>query len=622
MEAKNGSDNSFKNCLKKPKSDENNPLNWSSGHQSPDSLATPRIMNCTWCQKEEASCFTMTTASGSVQSFCTEVCFTLFRRASYKKNRVCDWCKHVRHTVNYVSYKEGMHHLLFCSDKCMNQYKMNVFKNETNNLKAAVDEMVRIGHGLCENRNGQRPPFDPMLISPESWIENQRLQLQRPEYEKRRSVDGEETHSSENVPRMSAVQSLSPSSSPSSGGDRKRKRNGQMKKKGTSNDEASGRSLLQVTKGESQMEGGKGHESSPSLSLLHRSRHQSLSPQDSEEGGIFPGPRRCGSILPFLNGTPPNCARLNGFRTDSSSNGNDHKFRKREKERGKERGGARTGAFDNIKNNAVHHSHHKSLGNGLRSDPRRYDIGTKVASEEPTDSNCKKRKVVRDGHSNGHSNGHHRVEVNNSLPPLGPYGVRLPLIPPPAFMDQFLSDPRHAEMLNRRPDIGLPLLPPFHGSNFGYPLTQRPMGGHTMNRHSIPIRGPFDPSHITGPHYDRLSFPMHGPPASPNVIVPIFVPIPIPVPIPFAIRESLLKNQPFESNNIAESPSTNDQMTPQNIGLRRRSLRSGIECVINKLVTKRKSEVEVGQCDDPVTGQTECDLINDDQKGRVECAYV
>ena len=45
--------------------------------------------------------------------------------------QVCDWCKHVRHTVNFVDFQDGENQLQFCSEKCLNQYKMNIFCTET-----------------------------------------------------------------------------------------------------------------------------------------------------------------------------------------------------------------------------------------------------------------------------------------------------------------------------------------------------------------------------------------------------------------------------------------------------------------------------------------------------------
>nr|XP_018900270.1 PREDICTED: sine oculis-binding protein homolog isoform X1 [Bemisia tabaci] len=86
---------------------------------------------CGWCQKVVKSKAISFKAVNGDKSFCSEVCFTQCRRASFKRKKTCDWCKHVRHTVNYVDFQDGDHQLQFCSGKCLNQYKMNIFCRET-----------------------------------------------------------------------------------------------------------------------------------------------------------------------------------------------------------------------------------------------------------------------------------------------------------------------------------------------------------------------------------------------------------------------------------------------------------------------------------------------------------
>nr|VDH80598.1 sine oculis binding protein [Euperipatoides kanangrensis] len=90
----------------------------------------PGYVVCAWCQKVGIKLFTLKTPTGT-KAFCSELCFTQCRRASFKKNKVCDWCKHIRHTVNYVDFQDGEQQLQFCSDKCLNQYRMNIFCRET-----------------------------------------------------------------------------------------------------------------------------------------------------------------------------------------------------------------------------------------------------------------------------------------------------------------------------------------------------------------------------------------------------------------------------------------------------------------------------------------------------------
>lgn len=78
--------------------------------------------------------------------------------------QVCDWCKHVRHTKEYLDFGSGEERLQFCSTKCLNQYKMDVFYREA---RAALTSSSpsRPGH---EGRSdgvgtGQK------LLTPESW---------------------------------------------------------------------------------------------------------------------------------------------------------------------------------------------------------------------------------------------------------------------------------------------------------------------------------------------------------------------------------------------------------------------------------------------------------------------
>ncbi|XP_060523817.1 sine oculis-binding protein homolog B isoform X2 [Cylas formicarius] len=83
---------------------------------------------CGWCGKsvDEATGLTSATAI-----FCSELCFSQSRRANFKRNKTCDWCKHVRRTISYVDFQDGASQLQFCSDKCLNQYKMHIFCRET-----------------------------------------------------------------------------------------------------------------------------------------------------------------------------------------------------------------------------------------------------------------------------------------------------------------------------------------------------------------------------------------------------------------------------------------------------------------------------------------------------------
>ncbi|CAI9734100.1 Hypothetical predicted protein [Octopus vulgaris] len=120
---------------------------------------------CAWCQKPGLKLFTLKTLNGS-KVFCSEVCFTQCRRASFKKNKICDWCKHVRHTVNYVDFQDGEQQLQFCSEKCLNQYKMNIFCQETQ------EHLQQIQSSLDTNSSSNGVPDDKqILITPDLWLQ-------------------------------------------------------------------------------------------------------------------------------------------------------------------------------------------------------------------------------------------------------------------------------------------------------------------------------------------------------------------------------------------------------------------------------------------------------------------
>ncbi|KAM3930340.1 sine oculis-binding protein homolog isoform 2-T2 [Leptodactylus fuscus] len=159
-----------------------------------DDVSNVQIM-CAWCQKVGLKRYSLSMGS-EVKSFCSEKCFAACRRAYFKRNKardedghgenfpqqhyaketprlafknncellVCDWCKHIRHTKEYLDFGDGERRLQFCSAKCLNQYKMDIFYKETQaNLPA----------GLC---NTLHPPVDNkaegtgvQLLTPDSW---------------------------------------------------------------------------------------------------------------------------------------------------------------------------------------------------------------------------------------------------------------------------------------------------------------------------------------------------------------------------------------------------------------------------------------------------------------------
>ncbi|GJQ74837.1 putative sine oculis-binding protein [Trypoxylus dichotomus] len=128
--------------------------NSNSNSSGPDS---PRFAEgCGWCGKpvEESTGLTAGT-----NTFCSELCFSQSRRANFKKNKTCDWCRHVRHTVSYVDFQDGASQLQFCSDKCLNQYKMHIFCRET---RAHLEMHPHLP--IDDSGTG--------LITPELWMKN------------------------------------------------------------------------------------------------------------------------------------------------------------------------------------------------------------------------------------------------------------------------------------------------------------------------------------------------------------------------------------------------------------------------------------------------------------------
>lgn len=157
---------------------------------------------CVWCQKEGVKRYSLCMGS-ELKSFCSEKCFAACRRAYFKRNKardedlhgerspqhphtedsprlvlkinsnvrslspvpqVCDWCKHVRHTKEYLDFGSGEERLQFCSTKCLNQYKMDVFYREARAALTSSSPGRTSQEGRSESSvAGQK------LLTPESW---------------------------------------------------------------------------------------------------------------------------------------------------------------------------------------------------------------------------------------------------------------------------------------------------------------------------------------------------------------------------------------------------------------------------------------------------------------------
>ncbi|KAM6915681.1 sine oculis-binding protein homolog isoform 1-T1 [Xenentodon cancila] len=159
---------------------------------------------CVWCQKEGVKRYSLCMGS-ELKSFCSEKCFAACRRAYFKRNKardedlhserspqhphpedsprlvlkintnvrslspvpqVCDWCKHVRHTKEYLDFGSGEERLQFCSTKCLNQYKMDVFYREA---RAALTSTSSSPNRTSQDRRVDSSVVGQKLLTPDSW---------------------------------------------------------------------------------------------------------------------------------------------------------------------------------------------------------------------------------------------------------------------------------------------------------------------------------------------------------------------------------------------------------------------------------------------------------------------
>ncbi len=137
--------------------------------------------NCSWCGQNDIGDggvrgHVEAQESGPAKVFCSDICFSQCRRAAFKRAKVCDWCKHVRHTVTYVDLHDGQRQLQFCTDKCRNQYKMHLFCAEASSL--GVQSCTTPG---SKNETSPGTSIDlkkqstGLLITPDLWLSDCRL---------------------------------------------------------------------------------------------------------------------------------------------------------------------------------------------------------------------------------------------------------------------------------------------------------------------------------------------------------------------------------------------------------------------------------------------------------------
>ncbi|XP_017049921.2 sine oculis-binding protein homolog isoform X2 [Drosophila ficusphila] len=127
--------------------------------------------NCCWCHRPIAENAPDYLTSCDGPRYCSESCFAQSRRASFKKAKTCDWCKHVRHAVSYVDFQDGASQLQFCSEKCLNQYKMQIFCHET---QAHLDMHPHLRDQALDAGS------DAGLITPDLWLRNCRSRSASP----------------------------------------------------------------------------------------------------------------------------------------------------------------------------------------------------------------------------------------------------------------------------------------------------------------------------------------------------------------------------------------------------------------------------------------------------------
>nr|XP_009860569.1 sine oculis-binding protein homolog [Ciona intestinalis] len=126
------------------------------------SLASPirgydEEVTCSWCRKQGRSLFTLQENDGT-KSFCSEKCFAACRRATFKRTRVCDWCKQIRHPRKFLENTGGDGRLQFCSSQCLEGYKMAIFCKEIQNGKSE-DEKDDVSN-TSSGRGLISPPTD------------------------------------------------------------------------------------------------------------------------------------------------------------------------------------------------------------------------------------------------------------------------------------------------------------------------------------------------------------------------------------------------------------------------------------------------------------------------------
>lgn len=174
-------------------------------------------VECGWCKRPVSLSSPDFLTSPEGPRYCTESCFSQSRRASFKRAKTCDWCKHVRHAVSYVDFLDGASQLQFCSDKCLNQYKMQIFCKETQ-AHLDMNPHLMLEKAGDPSKDGKRLikrtfkinmfNIPGALITPELWLKNCKSRSTSPMSDRSRS----RSPSSSAKPPHKPIITLAPSS--------------------------------------------------------------------------------------------------------------------------------------------------------------------------------------------------------------------------------------------------------------------------------------------------------------------------------------------------------------------------------------------------------------------------
>lgn len=113
-----------------------------------------RAEECRWCGKSLDDKLAI-----KCTSFCSDVCFSEYMHNEERK-KICNWCQQVVGTETFSDNEDNDTPLSFCSEDCLNQYKMHVFCQET-------QAHLEMYPHMSTDENSNEP-----LITPDLWIKN------------------------------------------------------------------------------------------------------------------------------------------------------------------------------------------------------------------------------------------------------------------------------------------------------------------------------------------------------------------------------------------------------------------------------------------------------------------